>query len=510
MAASSAFPGFFPPALITADELGLSEGSFSAQIFTDGGVYDNLGLRAFDLLEKIDPPLDEILVSDVGKSFNIVQTRPLGIIGHSLRASDILWDRVGQLELQNFKADPRFFFVTALDLVDVKDDPTALHPVIQPEVANIRTDLDRFSPLEITALVKHGYCVARKRCRSQPELFGTNLPITPPWDPMGDQSPDQGQQVVDVSTDSIPRHEAPPSTALATAQAQELRRSANRRVWSTLLDFRDWPTYVYIPLLVLLFGILPVQIYRYRRQADINATIVDAMTHGNPDFRKILEIVQRNTTAGWTPQPVVDVAAPLPSIDYRGFEFVSDTHIVDIRDWQRKTRDEAHYYRRLRMRKLEGEHRLILQYPRSFFNRADFHCNPVKLKPVIRRVPPESGDGKTTWEIEFDLSDVPKGAVTDVEIEATVYDFEARKGVGENWLRYMPATPTGEASIWVLFPESQPYQEYSLVRYALSDPSTFQKVETRYTISHPRGSIIAWSMLNPQVGYVYECNWTTQ
>ncbi|MFO0915817.1 MAG: hypothetical protein U0795_22855 [Pirellulales bacterium] len=36
VAASSAFPGFFPPALITADELGQSEGEFPAQTFTAG------------------------------------------------------------------------------------------------------------------------------------------------------------------------------------------------------------------------------------------------------------------------------------------------------------------------------------------------------------------------------------------------------------------------------------------------------------------------------------------
>ena len=54
--ASSAFPGFFSPVLITADELGLSEGEFPPQTFTDGGVYDNLGVRAFDLLETSTRP----------------------------------------------------------------------------------------------------------------------------------------------------------------------------------------------------------------------------------------------------------------------------------------------------------------------------------------------------------------------------------------------------------------------------------------------------------------------
>ena len=99
-------------------------------------------------------------------------------------------------------------------------------------------------------------------------------------------------------------------------------------------------------------------------------------------------------------------------------------------------------------------------------------------------------------------------ADTDIEIEATVHDFEARKGEHENWLRYSPPAKTEQASVWVLFPESRPYKNYRLIRYATTDPSKFEKIESQYTIDHPYGSIIAWSIVNAEVGYVYECEWT--
>jgi predicted acylesterase/phospholipase RssA len=504
--ASSAFPGFFPPALITADDLGLSAGEFPPQTFTDGGVYDNLGVRVFDLLDNIDPSLDETLVSDVGKPFSIVRTHSLGMIGRAMRASDILWDRVGQLEQQKFQDDSRFMFVAALDRVDLRDDPTALHPVIQSEVANIRTDLDRFSPLEITALVGHGYCVARKQCRSRPDLYGSNLPTTPPWDPM--KAPDEpvSQPVLtDPSGKDQSRNATPPVTALVTRQAHQLRRSAGRRVWTTLLDLRDWPTYVYIPLLFLLLVVLPVQVYRYRRQANTDAMIVHAITHGSPDFRKILEIVQSSTTPSWTPLPVLDVPQASPEGDFHGFEFVSDTSIVDLRDWRSKTRDVAHYYRRVRILKRANDDRMVIQYPRLPFDQIDFHASPEKLRPVVRRVPPDAKERKTTWELEFDLSGVRLGSDIDIEIEATIHDFEARKGERENWLRYSPPATTQLASVWVLFPESRPYKNYRLIRYAKTDPSKFEEIKTQYTIDHPYGSIIAWSFVNAEVGYVYEC-----
>ena len=508
--ASLAFPGFFPPALITADDLGLSDGEFAPHTFTDGGVYDNLGVRAFDLLEHLDPSLDQILVSDVGKPFSISRSHSLGMIGRAMRASDILWDRVGQLEQQKFQNDPRFLFVAALDNVNLRDDPTALHPVIQSEVAHIRTDIDRFSPLEITALVQHGYCVARKQCRTRPDLYGSNLPSTPPWDPMkssdaaGSQHAKTAPSELDVARDA-----SPPVTALVTRQAQQLRGSAGRRVWSTLLDLRDWPTYVYIPLLFLLLVVVPVQVYRYRQKANTNAMIVDAITHGSPDFLKMFEIVERSTPA-WNPLPVQDVSRESPKGDYRGFEFVSDTSFVDLRDWRSKTRDVAHYYRRVRIRKLANEDLLVLQYPRLPFDRIDFHAGPEKLRPVVRRVPPEAGEGKTTWELEFDLSGVRAGTSTDIEIEATVQDFQARKGERENWLRDAPPASTEQASVWVLFPESRPYKDYRLTRYATAGPSKPEEIETQFTIDRPYGTIIAWSIVNAEPGYVYECEWTTE
>jgi predicted acylesterase/phospholipase RssA len=507
VAASSAFPGFFPPVLVTADELGLSEGEFPPQTFTDGGVYDNLGVRAFDLLEKIDPPLDLILVSDVGKSFRVVRPKPLGMIARAMRATDILWDRVGRLEKQKFEPDHRFLFVTSLDVVGSKEDPTAIHPVIQPEVANIRTDLDRFSPLEVKALVQHGYCVARKQCRSRPELFGTDLPSSAPWDPVAGTC--ETAPALALVTDAAPglKSDSPStSPSQATEEARQLRRSAGLRVWSTLLDFRDWPTYVYIPLLVLLLCVLPVYVWRYRQQAHVNAMIVDAIAHGSPEFRKILDLVQRDPAPGWTPQAIEDRREPT-AVDYKGFECLRDALITDMRDWRPKTNDVAHFYRMLRVRKLAEDDRLVIKFIRPF-ERIDFHCGPEKLKPTIRRVLPRPGERDTTWEVAFDLSSVPKGRTEDIEIEATIHNVMAKKKVeGESLWRYRAAIATAEASLWLIFPVNRPYTHYSLIRYPAADPSTFQKVETSYTIDHPRGSIIAWSIINPDVGYFYECEW---
>ena len=320
VAASSAFPGFFPPLELTGADVGAGGGEFGRQAFTDGGVFDNLGVRMFRCLERplladsalvrndfIDPDavvatlrqasnaseetplrrltqllglpdskpeallltnaegstnllpsssvvtssnseeqllwsrlwdilrhyqlhreplfaalkpvdptavailqasrlggrildagdqawlnrhlleaayrratghacfrrlnsgLDSVLVSDVGKSIEVQSNRRAGgLIRTAMRASDILMDRVWQLENETFQGTPGFVFAPVKEVVEPAEDPTALHPEIQRQAANIRTDLDRFSLLEISSLVRHGYCVGRKTCRRAP------------------------------------------------------------------------------------------------------------------------------------------------------------------------------------------------------------------------------------------------------------------------------------------------------------------------------------------------------
>src|SRR5262249_28097416 len=136
-------------------------------------------------LRRLNSGLDGVLVSDVGKQIEVQGNRRAGgVIQTALRATDILMDRVWQLETETFEGTPGFVFAPITEIVEPHEDPTALHPEIQRQAAKIRTDLDRFSLLEISSLVRHGYCVGRKACRARPDLFGTELPNNSPWDPI--------------------------------------------------------------------------------------------------------------------------------------------------------------------------------------------------------------------------------------------------------------------------------------------------------------------------------------
>ena len=50
--ASSAFPGFFPPVELTGADVGASGGEFGRLAYSDGGVFDNLGVLLFGSLAR--------------------------------------------------------------------------------------------------------------------------------------------------------------------------------------------------------------------------------------------------------------------------------------------------------------------------------------------------------------------------------------------------------------------------------------------------------------------------
>src|SRR5262249_16942623 len=163
-----------------------------------------------------------------------------------------------------------FVFAPMTEVVSPDEDPTALHPEIQRQAANIRTDLDRFSFLEISSLVRHGYCVGRKACRERPDLFGDGLPGNAPWDPIS-ESHDQAaarpaataasRLLVAATLGRLVVGKGEP--AAVTVKARTLQASAVRRIWSTMLDYRDWTSYVYVPIIVPILVLAPYFAYRF-------------------------------------------------------------------------------------------------------------------------------------------------------------------------------------------------------------------------------------------------------
>ena len=71
-------------------------------------------------------------------------------------------------------------------------------------------------------------------------------------------------------------------------------------MWSTLLDPRDWPSYIYVLAALVLFVYLPWQVYKLYEKSQMQATVINAIASGDPDFRQILDLLDKDPTSDWT------------------------------------------------------------------------------------------------------------------------------------------------------------------------------------------------------------------
>ena len=187
VAASSAFPAFFPPMALTPERLRVSEQALhhSQILLTDGGVYDNLGVRALRAIRAGDTTTPAI-ISDASLGFDWTaagkQVRFVRVLRTAWRSYDIASNRIYKLD-RKAEGKQEVFLPIAHEV----KAGTTLEPAVQRQIEFVRTDFDRFGSPEIVALVQHGYEVAR-------DLLGSSAPFDrfvrkvqqgAPWHPFG-------------------------------------------------------------------------------------------------------------------------------------------------------------------------------------------------------------------------------------------------------------------------------------------------------------------------------------
>jgi predicted acylesterase/phospholipase RssA len=519
VAASSAFPSFFPPIQLTADDVGAKSGELDRQAYTDGGIFDNLGVRAFRFLahpsDTEQCAWDSVLASDVGKPFQVrVGLRAGGLIRTAIRASDILSDRVGQLENETFNDTPGFVFARVTDFVDPAEDPTALHPEIQRQLPGIRTDLDRFSDLEISSLVRQGYAVARKVCRAHPDVFGSELPTNPPWDPIPSSRSQTSANI--QPTPVFPTSREP---IAVTKTARTLHASAARRVWSTLLDYRDWTSYVYVPLLIPMLLFLPFVIKAYERSRHVNQ-IVESLAEGSRDLEQMTRLMKGPVTP-WVGEKNIEELQADDRADLTGFLILQDLRIIDLRNWESagETSDASctsvYGYRRLKVQK----------QPENAKNN-NFRVSVLALSPETQvRFPPQQlmpklyarhldrsrGDEKLVhWEVGADFQKVPPGESVDLIYEQLSPGLFLGEGIGSNSLSWDVEADTVELTRWLLLPQGTTYRSYQLIRYKIGHPEAAEHVKVATEYLAEDFTILAFKLLSLKAGYTYVMTWSYQ
>jgi predicted acylesterase/phospholipase RssA len=644
--ASSAFPGFFPPLELQGQDVGADPGQFGRRSFTDGGIYDNLGVRMFRCLEQswlarevglrqddladagrfshtleaaaqasegtplrrlaqmvalphkrragrfnhgnepmamlldglwdvmnhenlarvpefanvspADPDAlalinvaqnhdgdidageqiwlnrqlvdaafrqatgepcfrslnaccDTILVSDAGKQFKISSnTRAGGVIATAMRSTDVIMDRVWQLETDTFNGTPGFVFAPISKVVAADEDPTALHPEVQRMATNIRTDLDRFSPLEISSLIQHGYCVGRSTCRARPDLFGTAIPTGAPWNPIASPTPrPPAQQPSNVPARPHDLDAAPaPTAARETHESRKLQKSSERRLWSTLLDYRDWTSYLYVPLLFPILFVLPYYGLKWYRQAQVSQRLLEGIAQSNQDFAVLSKLLQGGSVEPFSGLPVeedVDVNAS----DYSGFEVITETRILDLRSWNDVSDERSwiYVYRRMRVKKIAPDSDEIVFRVRLSPSKSHFRSLTPNVPATLRSGTTITAGGKTApiVGLAFDLSRKPVGEVVDMAFEFTTREPPARISQA---VSFPVDVKTPLLTGWVLLPAGKQYQSMDLLRFPIGKGSVPERIVPPNEVVTLDGQIVGFNLLSAEPGYMYEYHWT--
>jgi predicted acylesterase/phospholipase RssA len=477
---------------------------------------------------RLNSGLDGVLVSDVGKPIEVQgDRRPGGVIRTALRASDILMDRVWQLENETFHDTPGFVFAPITDIVEPGDDPTALHPEIQRQVANIRTDMDRFSPLETSALIRHGYCVCRKACRARPDLVGTDLPDNPPWDPIA--KPKGAAAAEDPSKPASVVERPSKEPAAATVEARTLQSSALRRIWSALPDYRDWISFVYVPILVPILILLPYFVIKsYQRSHRINQ-LVESLSQGSHDLEEMSRLMENASV------PFKGVGFEetdkLAAADPKGFEILQDSRILDLRQWNPSDAgaDDSNSlsfgYRRVKVAKATdyaGDNLFYVTLIPRDPNRTAVRFPSQELQPKLLRVneqdsPTTAGAAVATvaagakecrWQVAYDFRNVPPGDSVDLVVEYHSHGtYLRRRSDTSTTLPLEVHTATAELTLWIMLPARKEYESWRVVRHPQDKPQEIERVKVVTEYLANDNSILAFKLLALKPGYEYEVQW---
>ena len=509
VAASSAFPGFFPPLELSGREVGARSGEFAHQAYTDGGVFDNLGVRMFRWLTPLltgDKELDGVLVSDVGKTFEVQASRRAGgMIRTALRASDILMDRVWQLESENFQDTFGFVFARSTDVVGPQEDATALHPEVQRQTANIRTDLDAFSPLEISCLIRHGYCVGRKACRSRADLFGGELPMNAPWDPVPASGIAQNV-LTDAGLDGTNGY-----TAAPTIQARMLQPSAVRRIWGNLFSFGDWTSYLYLPVLISVLALIPYLMARsYLTNKRVNV-LVESVAHGSPDVETMSRLMA-GPIGPFKGEAFEEVGTIEPA-NYKSFSVLDDSRILDLRGWDPGDSSSLVYECR-RLKVLKNSDKSGSDVFRTAALTTDpearFRFPPSHYRPRLTKISGEKAGAagpSCHFEVSVDLGKVPNGQAVDVIYEYCSRGTFLQHDDTSTTIELRPEVDTGEITRWFLLPRGKQYRSYQVLRYETGKPGTAEVVNGLTNSMMDDPGIIAFKLAPVKAGYAFEVTW---
>jgi hypothetical protein len=299
-------------------------------------------------------------------------------------------------------------------------------------------------------------------------------------------------------------------------EARALQASAVRRIWSTLLSYRDWTTYIYVPLIVPILVLLPWLIVKAYQRSHMQSQLINSVWQNNRDLEIMSELLERPFVpfAGEDPAKVGKLDEP----NLQGFEILQDSRIIDLRTWRASSRGKydpnslAYIYRRLKVVKLlenEGND-LFRVHLMPTSPKAATRFPTQKLRPHLRMcqmVNDKEGEERCQWEVDYDFQRIPPGEFTDIIMEEHSPGYYLERGNNGAVLSFLVQADTAELTLWVLMPARRQYKHFGIVRHPTGKPTKLETVKLVTEYLPDDYTIIAFKLLALRPGYTYEVSW---
>jgi hypothetical protein len=290
-----------------------------------------------------------------------------------------------------------------------------------------------------------------------------------------------------------------------------------RRIWSTLLDRRDWTSYIYVPLIVPIVVLGPYLAVRLHQRSQHINHLVESFSQGSRDLGQMSRLLDGRQEP-WSGVPAEDVRSVAES-DIQGFEILQDSRIFDLRSWKPVKPAEsdpgslAFCYRRLKVLKQPesaGNHvfhvDLLATSPQTAVRFPTQQLQPKLSMSRMEDAPPDQKNYR--WRASYDFQHVPAGEFVDLLVEYHSPGQYLQRGENGTALVFPIRATTAELTTWIFMPEGKEYQSFGIIRYETGKPEKAETVKLVTEYLADDFTIIAFKLLSLKAGYTYEVSWT--
>jgi hypothetical protein len=296
--------------------------------------------------------------------------------------------------------------------------------------------------------------------------------------------------------------------------ARQLQPSATRRIWSTLLSFRDWTSFIYIPLILLLLLVPYFLIGSYQRSKRMSQ-LTESILRGSPDF-EIMSRLMRAPMRSFKGVAVEDVGKLDPP-NYKNFNILQDSRILDLRPWNPAGEGKVdtgpliYGYRRLKVQKTENQGDNVFRMTAlATHPDSQFRFPPQRIQPRLRRMVVENTNAQEEpcqFEVSVDLNKVATGQVVDVIYEHYSSGEFVQRGDISTTIAFRSEFDAVDVTRWFLLPSGREYRSFEILRYETGKPATAEVVKGFTEYMPDDSSIIAYKMSPVKAGYTFEVTW---